>query len=125
MGEEMNLEKVLAEAKETIGVLRGMVEMLDGNLQQALEERDELAEAAVSLQEENDKLQESLLQRESRGQTSAEAGEICRALGEKLAPYYKDMALYNEKHITAEDGEMLYNTLQYTFKQMKKAGVKF
>ena len=31
----------------------------------------------------------------------------------------------DEKRITAEDGETLYHTIKYIFKQLKKAGVRF
>ena len=50
--------------------------------------------------------------------------EAIEAIGEKLAFYYKDMKRIDPKKLTAEDGETLYNILDYTFKALKKAGVK-
>ena len=52
-------------------------------------------------------------------------GETLEDLSGKLSCYYRDLDLYDEKRITAEDGETLYHTIKYIFKQLKKAGVRF
>ena len=46
-------------------------------------------------------------------------------LEKKLGFYYKDLKKLDEKNLTAEDSETLYNILVYTFKTLKKAGLKF
>ena len=51
--------------------------------------------------------------------------ETLEDLSGKLSCYYRDLDLYDEKRITAEDGETLYHTMKYIFKQLKKAGVRF
>ena len=44
---------------------------------------------------------------------------------EKLGFYYKDLKAVDGKNLTAEDSETLYNILDYTFKALRKAGLKF
>ena len=82
-----------------------------------------------SLEDENARLQEELFKVqagavEEKDTAKENQAEAIEAIGEKLAFYYKDMKQLDPKKLTAEDGETLYNILDYTFKALKKAGVK-
>lgn len=56
---------------------------------------------------------------------NAEGIDIAKNLEKKLGFYYKDLKAVDGKNLTAEDSETLYNILDYTFKALRKAGLKF
>ncbi len=81
------------------------------------------------MEDENARLQEELFKVqagavEEKDTAKENQAEAIEAIGEKLAFYYNDMKRIDSKKLTAEDGETLYNILDYTFKALKKAGVK-
>ena len=110
-----NTLEAMEVARQLILVLKGTVESLQMNLE--------------SLEDENARLQEELFKVqagavEEKDTAKENQAEAIEAIGEKLAFYYKDMKRIDPKKLTAEDGETLYNILDYTFKALKKAGVK-
>ena len=113
-------------AAETIQVLKGTVESLQMNLDQERDAIDGLHLTIDSLEKENEKLQERVFQLEAemnqpKVETPAEGIDIAK----KLGFYYKDLKAVDGKNLTAEDSETLYNILDYTFKALRKAGLKF
>lgn len=137
MNDNILTEEGLKAAKQTIEVLKGTVEALQVNLSQERDTNEGLQLTIESMQEENGKLREKVFQleaelRELKDEPKAEAtvpetgkdAELLETLGSKLGYYYKDLKQLDDKNLTAEDGETLYNILEYTFKTLKKAGVK-
>ena len=121
-----NTLEAMEVARQLILVLKGTVESLQMNLSQ---EREGLKLTIESLEDENARLQEELFKVqagavEEKDTAKENQAEAIEAIGEKLAFYYKDMKRIDPKKLTAEDGETLYNILDYTFKALKKAGVK-
>lgn len=124
-----NTLEAMEVARQLILVLKGTVESLQMNLSQERDDNEGLKLTIESLEDENARLQEELFkvqagaveEKDTAKENQAEASE---AIGEKLAFYYKDMKRIDPKKFTAEDGETLYNILDYTFKALKKAGVK-
>lgn len=121
-----NTLEAMEVARQLILVLKGTVESLQMNLSQERDENEGLKLTIESLEDENARLQEELFKVqagavEEKDTAKENQGE---AIGEKLAFYYKDMKRIDPKKLTAEDGETLYNILDYTFKALKKAGVK-
>lgn len=117
-------------AAETIQVLKGTVESLQMNLDQERDAIDGLHLTIDSLKKENEKLQERVFQMEAemnqpKVETPAEGIDIAKNLEKKLGFYYKDLKAVDGKNLTAEDSETLYNILDYTFKALRKAGLKF
>ncbi len=116
---------------ELIQLLQGRVESLQMNLSQARDDKEGLELTVEALQDENEKMQEKLFQMEAllqemkEAQTeSSEGVETLHGLEEKLSFYYQDVKKMNPKKLNAEDGETLYHILDYTFKSLKKAGLK-
>lgn len=126
-----NTLEAMEVARQLILVLKGTVESLQMNLSQERDDNEGLKLTIESLEDENARLQEELFKvqagavKEKDTATAKEnQAEAIEAIGEKLAFYYKDMKRIDPKKLTAEDGETLYNILDYTFKALKKAGVK-
>ena len=130
-----NTLEAMEVARQLILVLKGTVESLQMNLSQERDDNEGLKLTIESLEDENARLQEELFkvqagaveEKDTAKENQAEAIkaiEAIEAIGEKLAFYYKDMKRIDPKKLTAEDGETLYNILDYTFKALKKAGVK-
>lgn len=127
-----NTLEAMEVARQLILVLKGTVESLQMNLSQERDDNEGLKLTIESLEDENARLQEELFkvqaaaveEKDTAKENQAEAIEAIEAIGEKLAFYYKDMKQLDPKKLTAEDGETLYNILDYTFKALKKAGVK-
>ena len=115
-------------ARQLILVLKGTVESLQMNLSQERDDNEGLKLTIESLEDENACLQEELFKVqagavEEKDTAKENQAEAIESIGEKLA-FYKDMKRIDPKKLTAEDGETLYNILDYTFKALKKAGVK-
>ena len=123
--------KTLEVTTQLIETLRGTIESLQLNLSQERDDNEGLVLTVEALQADNEKLQEKIFQMESllqeEKESQAEAGEnqeTLRGLEKKLGFYYQDVKKMNPKQLNVEDGETLYNILDYTFKALKKAGLK-
>ena len=123
--------KTLEVTRQLIETLRGTIESLQLNLSPERDDKEGLALTVEALQSDNEKLQEKIFQMESllqeEKESQAEAGEnqeTLRGLEKKLGFYYQDVKKMNPKQLNVEDGETLYNILDYTFKALKKAGLK-
>ena len=113
-------DTALAAAKEMIKTMEGLADSLQERLRRTEAENEALRKELEKYREEERKMTEEVF----RG-GSGEFSEILEDLSGKLSCYYRDLDLYDEKRITAEDGETLYHTMKYIFKQLKKAGVRF
>ena len=113
-----NTLEAMEVARQLILVLKGTMESLQMNLSQERDDNEGLKLTIESLEDENARLQEELFK------VQAGAVEEKDTAKENQAEAYKDMKRIDPKKITAEDGETLYNILDYTFKALKKAGVK-
>ena len=135
-GNELDKEAFKA-AKDTIQVLKGTVESLQLNLSQERDTNDGLQLTLESLKGDNERIQEenfqlqseleSLKEKEKKQSSNEESGKPFLSsveLAEKLRFYYQDMKKVDAKNLTVEDSETLYNILDYTFKALKKAGLK-
>ena len=129
--ERANKIHTLEVSKDLIRLLAGTVESLEMNLSQLRDEKEGLELTIVALQEENDELTEKVFQLEAQAAEVGESaldGEDARktlqSVEEKLSFYAKEIKELNPKKLTAEDGETLYNILTYTYKTLRKAGVK-
>lgn len=118
-------------ACKTIQALKGTVECLQINLSQERDNNEGLNLTIESLRNENNELQEKVFQLEAELQavkeeekTAGPSSEVVEELEKKLGFYCKDLKKLDEKNLTAEDSEILYNILAYTFKTLKKAGLK-
>ena len=123
--------KTLEVTTQLIETLRGTIGSLQLNLSQERDDNEGLVLTVEALQADNEKLQEKIFQMESllqeEKESQAEAGEnqeTLRGLEKKLGFYYQDVKKMNPKQLNVEDGETLYNILDYTFKALKKAGLK-
>lgn len=138
-GNGVNREGFLA-ARDTIEALKGTLECLEVNLSQERDANEGLNLTIEALRKENENLQEKAFQLEAeivslkqeakdsedrKKDDSAPPSEIRAELEKKLGFYYKDLKNVDEKNLTAEDSETLYHILTYTFKTLKKAGLKF
>lgn len=121
-----NTLEAMEVARQLILVLKGTVESLQMNLSQERDDNEGLKLTIESLEDENARLQEELFKVQAGAVEEKDTAKENQdeAIGEKLAFYYKDMKRIDPKKLTAEDGETLYNILDYTFKALKKAGVK-
>ncbi|WP_307972878.1 hypothetical protein [uncultured Dialister sp.] len=127
---DLQKEGVLTACK-TIQALKGTVECLQINLSQERDNNEGLNLTIESLRNENNELQEKIFQLEAELQAVKEeekpagpSSEVVEELEKKLGFYCKDLKKLDEKNLTAEDSETLYNILAYTFKTLKKAGLK-
>lgn len=138
-GNGLNREGFLA-ARDTIEALKGTLECLEVNLSQERDANEGLNLTIEALRKENENLQEKAFQLEAeivslkqeakdsedrKKDDSVPPSEIRAELEKKLGFYYKDLKNVDEKNLTAEDSETLYHILTYTFKTLKKAGLKF
>lgn len=138
-GNGVNREGFLA-ARDTIEALKGTLECLEVNLSQERDANEGLNLTIEALRKENENLQEKTFQLEAeivslkqeakdsedrKKDDSVPPSEIRAELEKKLGFYYKDLKNVDEKNLTAEDSETLYHILTYTFKTLKKAGLKF
>lgn len=121
-----NTLEAMEVARQLILVLKGTVESLQMNLSQERDDNEGLKLTIESLEDENARLQEELFKVQAGAVEEKDTAKEnqAEAIGEKLAFYYKAMKQLDPKKLTAEDGETLYNILDYTFKALKKAGVK-
>lgn len=124
--------QVMEVTRQLIQVLKGTVESLQMNLSQERDENAGLKLTIEAMQDENEALQEKVFQMEAMLQEIQEAKAEAEKentlslpeLEQKLGFYYQDVKKMNPKKLNVEDGETLYNILEYTFKTLKKAGVK-
>lgn len=138
-GNGVNREGFLA-ARDTIEALKGTLECLEVNLSQERDANEGLNLTIEALRKENENLQEKAFQLEAeivslkqeakdsedrKKDDEVPPSEIRAELEKKLGFYYKDLKNVDEKNLTAEDSETLYHILTYTFKTLKKAGLKF
>lgn len=138
-GNGVNREGFLA-ARDTIEALKGTLECLEVNLSQERDANEGLNLTIEALRKENENLQEKAFQLEAeivslkqeakdsedrKKDDAVPPSEIRVELEKKLGFYYKDLKNVDEKNLTAEDSETLYHILTYTFKTLKKAGLKF
>lgn len=138
-GNGVNREGFLA-ARDTIEALKGTLECLEVNLSQERDANEGLNLTIEALRKENENLQEKTFQLEAeivslkqeakdsedrKKDDAVPPSEIRVELEKKLGFYYKDLKNVDEKNLTAEDSETLYHILTYTFKTLKKAGLKF
>lgn len=138
-GNGVNREGFLA-ARDTIEALKGTLECLEVNLSQERDANEGLNLTIEALRKENENLQEKAFQLEAeivsltqeakdsedrKKDDAVPPSEIRAELEKKLGFYYKDLKNVDEKNLTAEDSETLYHILTYTFKTLKKAGLKF
>ena len=108
-----NTLEAMEVARQLILVLKGTVESLQMNLSQERDDNEGL-KLTIESQEELFKVQAGAV--EEKDTAKENQVEAIEAIGEKLAFYYKDMKRIDPKKLTAEDGETLYNILDYTFK---------
>ena len=129
--ERANKIHALEVSNDLIRLLAGTVESLEMNLSQLRDEKEGLELTIAALQEENDGLTEKVFQLEAQAAEAGEsaldgedARETLQSVEEKLSFYAKEIKELNPKKLTTEDGETLYNILTYTYKTLRKAGVK-
>ena len=113
-------DTALAAAKEMIKTMEGLADDLQERLRRTEAENEALRKELEKYREE-----EEVFRGGSGEFSRCDDGETLEDLSGKLSCYYRDLDLYDEKRITAEDGETLYHTIKYIFKQLKKAGVRF
>ena len=122
MTKDKNVNTIFSVSKYTIEILRGLTETLRENLKTEKAENEKLISKIAALERENHQLREQLLQN-TYDESLSDDEQTVRTLKRNLTPYYKDLSLYREKHISLEDGERLYHTINYIFRQLKKAGI--
>ncbi len=122
MTKDKNVNTIFSVSKYTIEILRGLTETLRESLRTEKAENEKLISKIAALERENHQLREQLLQN-TYDESLSDDEHTIRTLKRNLTPYYKDLSLYQEKHISLEDGERLYHTINYIFKQLKKAGI--
>ena len=122
MNETNDINTMLTVSKKTIEPLRELTEALYKNLKQEKNENKNLIFKINERENENNRLHEKLL-KNTYEESFSDDEETIHTLSKNLLPYYKDLSLYHEKHISLEDGERLYHTIKYIFKQLKKAGI--
>ncbi|WP_311148362.1 hypothetical protein [Dialister invisus] len=118
-------DTALAAAKEMIKTMEGLADGLQERLRRTEAENEALRKELEKYREEERKMTEEVFRGGSGEFSGCDDGETLEDLSGKLSCYYRDLDLYDEKRITAEDGETLYHTMKYIFKQLKKAGVRF
>lgn len=117
-------DTALAAAKEMIKTMEGLADSLQERLRRTEAENEALRKELEKYREER-KMMEEVFRGGSGEFSGCDDRETLEDLSGKLSCYYRDLDLYDEKRITAEDGETLYHTMKYIFKQLKKAGVRF
>lgn len=122
MTKDKNVNTIFSVSKYTIEILRGLTETLRENLKTEKAENEKLISKIAALERENHQLREQLLQN-TYDESLSDDEHTIRTLKRNLTPYYKDLSSYREKHISLEDGERLYHTINYIFRQLKKAGI--
>lgn len=120
-----NTLEAMEVARQLILVLKGTVESLQMNLSQERDDNEGLKLTIESLEDENARLQEELFKVqagavEEKDTAKENQAEAIEAIGEKLAFYYKDMKRIDPKKLTAEDGEILYNILDYNLQSIEE-----
>lgn len=122
MTKDKNVNTIFSVSKYTIEILRGLTETLRENLKTEKAENEKLISKIAALERENHQLREQLLEN-TYDESLSDDEQTVRTLKRNLTPYYKDLSSYREKHISLEDGERLYHTINYIFRQLKKAGI--
>ena len=118
-------DTALAAAKEMIKTMEGLADGLQERLNRAEAENEVLRVEVGRCREEERKMAEEFFQGSSGEFRGCDDEGLLDDLSGKLSCYYRDLKLYDENRITSEDGETLYHTIKYIFRQLKKAGVRF
>ncbi len=116
------LLETLITSRDMIYSLKGTVASLREELEAARDENEGLLMTVDSLEHQLASLTEKVMVAESKEEETETT--LVDVLSEKLSYYYKDVKEIDEKKLTAEDAERLYNILMYTYKTLKKSGVK-
>ncbi len=131
MPNDKELKEILLGSREIIELLCGLTEILGETGKELkkenknlIKENKELLSIINQLKAENNELRKREEQNADDKQFVG-GGKDLELLQKNLRSYYHDLSFYDEGHITAEDGERLYHTIKYIFKQLKKIGVDF
>lgn len=104
---DKKIEETLVNAQMVMKTLQGMVISLQ--------------ERTAILEEENRHLREALQEKEEKRE--ADGRLAASDLDTRLGIYYHDLCHYNEKNLSSEDGERLYQTLRYVFDELRRWGM--
>lgn len=125
-------------AKTLIDALKGTAAGLKVALDQERDKNEGLELTCAKLQAEVDHLTEKVFQLEAENEAKQEemasesavpaeleaSRELSQELSDKLSFYYKDIKALSPKDLGAEDAARLYQILDYTYKTLKKAGIR-
>lgn len=135
-------EEIVRETAETvktlIDALKGTAAGLKVALDQERDKNEGLELTCAKLQAEVDHLTEKVFQLEAENEAKQEemasesavsaeleaSRELSQELSDKLSFYYKDIKALSPKDLGAEDAARLYQILDYTYKTLKKAGIR-
>lgn len=135
-------EEIVRETEETaktlIDALKGTAAGLKVALDQERDKNEGLELTCAKLQAEVDHLTEKVFQLEAENEAKQEemasgsavpaeleaSRELSQELSDKLSFYYKDIKALSPKDLGAEDAARLYQILDYTYKTLKKAGIR-
>ena len=99
MTKDKNVNTIFSVSKYTIEILRGLTETLRENLKTEKAENEKLISKIAALERENHQLREQLLEN-TYDESLSDDEQTVRTLKRNLTPYYKDLSLYREKHIS-------------------------
>lgn len=135
-------EEIVRETAETvktlIDALKGTAAGLKVALDQERDKNEGLELTCAKLQAEVDHLTEKVFQLEAENEAKQEemasesavpaeleaSRKLSQELSDKLSFYYKDIKALSPKDLGAEDAARLYQILDYTYKTLKKAGIR-
>lgn len=97
-------DTALAAAKEMIKTMEGLADGLQERLRRTEAENEALRKELEKYREEEREMAEEVFRGGSGEFSRCDDGETLEDLSGKLSCYYRDLDLYDEKRITAEDG---------------------